>query len=185
LASNIQTTKNLDEPASYQEPELPDQEVEETQKSDLVQQYEETQKQAQQEFDEEKAAIAATNPHTMFKDIVTHPTKRGIYPLTICGRPIDLSKLENYMVFKVSPRTTTTLLRYNDMKANEEALAYGHNRMMQPKSKKKFMWILIIAVIIIIALGLIFLTQGDKIMQMFSGFLGGMGGGGQQPPPAT
>jgi len=139
-----------------------------------VRQYEETQRLAQQEFDEEKAAIDATNPHTMFKDIVSKPTKRGIYPLTIMGRPIDLSKLENYMVFKVSPRTTTTLLRYNDMKANEEALSYGHQRFTKPGGKRKMMWLLIIIVIVMIILALVFLTQGDKIQQLLGGIMGGV-----------
>lgn len=140
-----------------------------------MRQYEETQRQAQQEFDEEKAAIDATNPHTMFKDVVAKPTKRGIYPLTIMGRPIDLSKLENYLVFKVSPRTTVTLLRYNDMKANQDAINYGRQTMMKPGGKRKMMWLLIIVVIVMIILALVFLTQGDKIQQMLGGLTGGLG----------
>ena len=175
LESSMRQTKQLEEPPSYQEPTEPDSEYDDESKSELVRQYEETQRQAQHEIDVEQQAIEATNPHTIFKDIVTKPTKRGIYPLTIMGRPIDLSKLENYMVFKVSPRTTTTLLRYNDVKAIEEAQNYGRRNFAGGKKKSRaMMWLLIIAVIIIAIIGIVFLTQGDKITAIFGGLMGGV-----------
>jgi hypothetical protein len=184
LESSAKRYEQTKEPPSYQEPAEPESEVDAEQKPDLVRQYEVTQERAQHEVDLEQQAIEATNPHTMFKDIVTKPTKRGIYPLTIMGRPIDLSKLENYMVFKVSPRTTTTLLRYNDVKAIEEAQNYGRRNLVGGgKKKSRFMiWILIIAVIIIAIVGILFLTQGDKITAFFSGLMGGMGANTQPPP---
>ncbi|MHA1865404.1 MAG: hypothetical protein ACTSWZ_02765 [Candidatus Heimdallarchaeaceae archaeon] len=109
--------------------------------------------------EEVKETIEATskiNPHKLFRDIIRNPSPKGTYQMTIMGRPIDLSALENYMVFKISPKTITTLMRYNDAKTLAE-LGFGK------RTRIRINWGLIMILIIIVAVVglLLVVTKGD------------------------
>jgi len=141
----------------------------------LVDQYDDAQRQAKISEDKELKAIEATNPHNLFMDIVTKPLPKGVFNMTIMGRPIDLRKLEKYVVFTMSPKSTVTTLRYNEVKAYEDAQGYGRQGTISRGKKSGFGKILLIIVIcvIILIVGLVMLTKGPELMKMF-----GMGGTG-------
>ena len=141
--------------------------------SDLVNQYDETQRQAHYVEDREQKAIEATNPHNLFMDIVTKPLPKGVFKMTLMGRPIDLRKLEKYVVFGMSPKSTVTTLRYNEVKAYEDAQGYGRQGTITRGKKGGFGKILIIIAVcvILVVLGLLMLIKGPEIMSMF-----GLGG---------
>ena len=109
-------------------------------------------------------ADSKINPHKLFRDIIRRPSPKGAYQMTIMGRPIDLSMLENYMVFKISPKTITTLMRYNDAKTLSE-LGFAKRKPL------KINWglLLTIFIIIIVVAMLLIVTKGD-----ITGFFKGM-----------
>jgi len=136
----------------------------------LVKEYERLQKQAS-EYDKEIRAMESTNPHTLFKEIVNNPTPKGAHKMRLFGRPVDLSKLENYMIFKVSPKSITTLMRYNNSKSIEEIKGYSKRKPI--KFKSGLIWIILGAAAIMI-IGLVLLTQGPALTEMMKGMFGGM-----------
>jgi len=109
-------------------------------------------------------ADSKINPHKLFRDIIRRPSPKGTYEMTIMGRPIDLSMLENYMVFKISPKTITTLMRYNDAKTLSE-LGFAKRKPL------KLNWgLIMILIIIVVVFGLLLaITKGDIV-----GFFRGM-----------
>lgn len=144
--------------------------------SDLVGQYDRYQREAIIEEDIEQKAIEATNPHNLFMDIVTKPLPKGVFQMILMGRPIDLRKLEKYVVFGMSPKSTVTTLRYNEVKAYEDAQGYGRQGSISRGKKTNVgkILIIIIVMVIILVVGIMFLTQGPKILSMFG--MGGTGG---------
>jgi hypothetical protein len=141
--------------------------------TDLSGQYDQTQRQASIEEDKELAAIEATNPHNLFMDVVTNPCPKGYHKMILMGRPIDLRKLEKYVVFGMSPKSTVTTLRYNEVKAYEDAQGYGRQGTVT-RGKKGSMgkMILIIGLCVVgLVIGLLFLMKGPELMKMF-----GLGG---------
>jgi len=110
------------------------------------------------------------SPYHTYRDIQLNPSPKGSYPITIMGRPLDLGMLENYVVYKISPRTITTLLRYNEAKNLEEMRNMSRKPMF--KAGKGILWI-IIGAIAVIFLGFLFLTT--DMSGMMQGFMGGMG----------
>ena len=141
---------------------------------DLAGQYDRLQKQSKIEEDKEQLAIEATNPHSLYNDVVTNPAPKKYYEMTIMGRPIDLSKLEKYMIFRLSPKSTITTLRYNEVKAYEDAQAYGKQGIAGTRGKKSSigkLLIIIVICVIIAMIGIVMLTKGPELMKMF-----GMGG---------
>jgi len=131
--------------------------------------YDKRQKQAQKEYEKEIKAIEATNPHNLYKDVVTNPSPKGTYQMRIMGRPIDLSALESYLIFKISPRTVTTLMRYNDSKTIQEVGGYSRRK---PISLGKNFFMIIIIIIIIMVVGMFFLFGGGNLAQIFRGLFG-------------
>jgi len=148
-------------PEQYQE-----QYEQQYQQTPLAQEYDRLQERAIK-YQKDLETIEATNPHTLYKDIVTKPSPKRRYPMTILGRPIDFAKLENYLVYKISPRTITTLIRYGDARAIEDIKGYSKKRPI--RFKGGIIWIILGAFIILI-LGWILLTQD------LSGFFQGMFG---------
>jgi len=136
----------------------------------LARLYDEQQRLAQKEYEEEIKAIQKTNPHNLYKEIVTKPSPKGKYMMRIMGRPLDLAALENYLVFKISPRTITTLMRYNDSKTIEETR--GFSRRKTTGLSKGFFFMLIIAIILLL-LGVFLFFGGGNITGIFQGFMGG------------
>ena len=134
--------------------------------SSLAQEYDEYQRRAE-EYQKELRAIESTNPHSLYKDIVTKPSPKGKFPVTITGRPLDLAKLENYLVYRISPRAVTTLMRYNDSLVRAETLGFSKRRPI--KTKSGIIWIIIGAAIILI-LGYFLMTQ--NISGVFQGMFG-------------
>lgn len=134
--------------------------------SPLVEEYNQLQKKVI-DYQKEMNAIEATNPHSLFKDIVTKPSPKGKHPVTIMGRPLDLAKLENYQVYKISPRAVTTLMRYNDSLVRAETLGFSKHRPI--KMKSGIIWIIIGASIILL-IGYLLMTQ--DMSGMFRGMFG-------------
>lgn len=142
--------------------------------TDLVSQYNQTQRRGQQAEDIEQKAIEATNPHHLFMDIVTNPLPKGVFQMTLMGRPVDLRKLEKYVVFGMSPKSTVTTLRYNEVKAYEDAQGYGRQMSISRGKKGSIGKVLLIVVIcvVLLMLGLLMLTKGPELLSMFG--LGGL-----------
>ena len=133
--------------------------------------YDRMQLQSQQELYREEKAIETTNPHNMYTEVVAKPVPKGAYKMRIQGRPIDLSALENFVVFKMSPRTIVTSMRYNDVRTTEDTLNYSRKQFMG-RTKKGGIGtiILIIMIIIMLIAGIFMLTSGGDMTSMFQGF---------------
>jgi len=151
-------------------PEPDDNGYEELQ-SPLVSEYNVTQNIAQQELEKEQKAIEKTNPHSLYTDIVTKPSPKNAYPMRIMGRPLNLQALEDYVIFKVSPRTIVTSMRYNDVRTTEDTLNYSKRPLGRHGRKKGFPWFLIIMIIIMVGVGAFLLFGGGDISGMMQGFM--------------
>jgi len=145
-------------------------EYQQQEQSALVQQYNELQKKVT-EYEKEMKAIEATNPHTLFKEVVNQPTPKGTYKVRLFGRPVDLASLENYLIYKISPKTVTTLMRYNDARSIEDVK--GYSKRPRLKFKGGIIWI-ILGAIGLLVLGMILLTQGPAMTEMMKGMFGGL-----------
>lgn len=155
----------------------PNQEYVEEQRSELVEEYNVTQKEAQRLEQNEVKALQETNPHEKYVDIVANRSPKGKFAMTLVGRPIDLFKLENYLVFTVSPRTNTTLMRYNEVKAMEDVQGYGRNAIVKKKKGSYgFLLMMIIIIVIMLVVGVVFLMYGPQIIKAMGGMFGGLAG---------
>ena len=133
--------------------------------------YDQMQYNAQRELNNEVSAMESTNPHKMYTEVVTSPTPKGIYKMRIQGRPIDLAALEHFVVFKMSPRTIVTSMRYNDVRTTEDTLNYSRKQLLRSGKKGGFgTIILIIMIIIMLIAGVFMLTSGGDMTSMFQGF---------------
>jgi len=141
----------------------------EEQQSPLAQEYDKLQEKAQNRHKEEIKLLEKNNPNTLHKEIVSNPSHKGRYPITIMGRPIDMSKLENYLVYKISPRTITTLIRYGDARAIEDIKGYSKKRPI--RFKGGIIWIILGAIVILI-LG--YILMSTDVTAFFSGMFGGI-----------
>jgi len=141
------------------------------QQSPLVDEYNRLQAKAEQ-YQKELEAVEKTNPHTLFKEVVTDPTPKGLYEMRVFGRPIDLSSLEHYVIHKISPKSVTTLMKYNNSKVLEEIKGYSKRPPLRVKSG--IIWLLIGAGVLL-TLGLLLITQGPNMTEMFEGMFGGLG----------
>ena len=106
-----------------------------------------------------------TNPHKVYKEIIKNPAPKGAFVMNLRGRPIDVHDLENYLVFKISPKTITTIMRYSDSKTIAEAL-----NLARPKKRTavKNLAGIISLLIILIAVGLFLAFGGmSKILALF------------------
>jgi len=165
----------IESPTSLPEP---NQEEVEIARSELVEEYNESQKQARIQEENEVRAIQETNPHEKYVDVVANRSPKGKFAMTLVGRPIDLFKLENYLVFTVSPKTNITLMRYNEVKTMEDVQGYGRNAIVKRKKGSfGFLIVIIIIVIIMLVVGVVFLMYGPQIMQAMGGMFGGLTGG--------
>jgi len=147
----------------YQQPQQPMQ--------PLAQEYDRIQAKAL-EYDKEISAIEKTNPHTLFREVVTNPMPKGVYPMTIMGRPVDFRMLESYLVYKISPKSITTLMRFNHAKTLEEVKGYSKRPPMRA-GKGFTIILLLVGAVIMLLLGFFILTNQEAI----GGFLKGMFGG--------
>jgi len=140
------------------------------QESALVQEYDRLQQKAIK-YQKELEAVEKTNPHTLYKEVVTDPTPKGIYEMRIFGRPIDLASLEHYVIHKVSPKSITTLMKYNNSKTMEEIK--GYSKRPPIRIKGGLIWILLGAVGLLV-LGVVVLTYGQNMSEVLQGMFGGM-----------
>lgn len=144
-------------------------------RSELVQEYNEAQRQARIQEENEMKAIQEINPHEKYVDVVANRSPKGKFAMTLVGRPIDLFKLENYLVFTISPKTNTTLMRYNEVKTMEDVQGYGKNAIVKKrKGGYGFLLMMIIIIVIMIVVGVVFLMYGPQIIQGMTGMFGGM-----------
>ena len=158
-------------PEGYEAVEYPtdsQQTPEEHQQSPLIQEYDLLQRKAQ-EYQKEVQAAEATNPHTLYKEIVTNHSPKHKYEVTLMGRPIDMSLLENYLIYKVSPKTTVTLMKFNEGKILEEIKGFSKRRPIKFKGGSI---LVIIGAIVLLVIGIIVLTQGSSFSAMFQGMFG-------------
>ena len=147
-----------------------EEEVDEHQSPQLSE-YDRMQLQAQRELNKEISAIESTNPHNMYTEVVSKPVPRGVCKMRIQGRPIDLAALEHFVVFKMSPRTIVTSMRYNDVRTTEDTLNYSRKQLLRSGKKGGFgTIILIIMIIIMLVAGIFMLTSGGDLTGMFQGF---------------
>lgn len=158
------TNQNYDN--TEEEQYIPD---EPTYQSPAVHEYDTVQRQAMDEYKKEVDAIEKTNPHTLYKDIITNPSTKGKYEMNLIGRPVDVNALENYLIFKISPRTITTLMRYNDSKTFEEVRGYTKRKHVKFDFKILFT---IIMLIIMIVVGVMFFFGSGNVTELFTGMFG-------------
>lgn len=146
-------------------------------RSELVREYDETQRAAREHEEKESRAQAETNPHEKYVDVVADRSPKGKFKMTLVGRPIDVFKLEDYLIFNISPLTNITLMRYNEVKAWEEAQGYGRRGMAFKKRKGGgFLIMMIIMIVIMLVVGIVFLMYGPQIISSMTGMFGGIGG---------
>lgn len=120
------------------------------------------------ELESERKAQEETNPHKMYTDIIAKPTLKGVFPITVMGRPVDLSKLENYVVFKMSPKSTVTTLRYNEVRSYEDVQGYGRKMFARKGGKSAGGVILLIMIAIAMAGGgAFFLLNSGNLSGLF------------------
>ena len=129
--------------------------------------------QAQQLANEIKAQ-AETNPHEKYVDVVSNRSPKGKLKMTLVGRPIDVFKLEDYLIFNISPLTNITLMRYNEVKAWEDAQGYGRKSIVKKRKSGSALLIMIIIIVIMLVVGIVFLMYGPQIIQSMTGMFGGM-----------
>lgn len=162
----------LDIPEGYEAVEYPvdnqQNPEEQYQQSPLIQEYDLLQRKAQ-DYKREVQATEATNPHTLYKEIVTNHSPKHKYEVTLMGRPIDMSLLENYLIYKVSPKTTVTLMKFNEGKILEEIKGFSKRKPIKIKGGAIM---IIIGAIILLVIGLVILTQGSNMSSMFQGMFG-------------
>lgn len=139
--------------------------------SELAREYEKNQKRAQQEYKKQLRMAEATNPHKLYTDMVTKPSPPKQYQMTIMGRPIDVNALEQYLIFKISPKTITTLMRYNDSKSIEEIRGYA--RRPQIKASKGIGLLILIGIVAMLMIGVGYLFLNGTIPAMMRGMFGG------------
>jgi len=167
-------------PATYDQASiqgLEQQDAQEQYRSELVKEYDETQQAARIHEEKEIRAQTETNPHEKYVDVVSERSPKGKFNMTLIGRPIDVFKLEDYLIFNISPLTNITLMRYNEVKAWEEAQGYGRKGIGFKKRKGGgFIIMMIVIIVIMLALGIVFLMYGPQILGMMTGMFGGMGG---------
>gem|GEM_PF-3981476 len=166
-------------PAPNQAPDqLPvQQDAQQQYRSELVREYDETQQAARAYEEKEIRARSETNPHEKYVDVVSERSPKGKFGMTLVGRPIDVFKLEDYLIFNISPLTNITLMRYNEVKAWEEAQGYGRRGMGFKKKKGGgFLIMMIIIIVIMLVLGIVFLMYGPQILGMMTGMFGGVAG---------
>lgn len=113
--------------------------------------------------------MEAMNPHTIYKDVITNPIPKGVYKLRLFGRPVDLAKLEHYLIHKVSPKTVTTLMRYNDSRTIEEVK--GYSKRPNLKIKGGIIWIILGAAALLI-IGVVFMSTGGNMTEIMQGMFG-------------
>lgn len=159
-------------------PQLPEPQAEEMQeyRSDLVKEYDEFQHEALIHEQRERQALEETQPHEKYINVVSNRSPKGKLAMTLVGRPIDLFKLENYLIFNMSPRTNVTLMRYNEVKAWEDA-GYGRKAIMRKRRGIGGLLIVIVLIIIMLVVGIVFIMYGPQIMQALGGMFGGVTGG--------
>ena len=140
---------------------------------ELSREYDYNQRVAQDNYQAQSDASDITNPHKMYKEIIKNPSPRGSYPIRVMGRPIDVNALEQYLIFKISPRTITTLMRYNDAKSIEEIK--GYTKRFTGKGRKSGLGMILL--ISIGAIGMIlvgYLFLNGTIPNLLQSFMGGM-----------
>jgi len=153
------------------------QDMQQQYRSELVREYDETQKEARAHEEKEIKAQSETNPHEKYVDVVADRSPKDKFRMTLIGRPIDVFKLEDYLIFNISPLTNITLMRYNEVKAWEEAQGYGRKGIGFKKRKGGgFIIMMIIIIIIMLVVGIVFLMYGPQIINSMTGMFGGLGG---------
>lgn len=150
----------------------PGQEQQQAYRSELVREYDTVQREAQVQAEKDRKAMELTNIHAKYVDVVANRSPKGKYSMTLVGRPIDLFKLEDYLIFTMSPRTNITLMRYNEVKAWEDAQGYGRHSIVKKKRGIGGLLFMIVIIIIMLVLGIVFLMYGPQIMQSFTGMFG-------------
>ena len=131
------------------------------QEQQRLEQLQKRQKQQQIQVPKAKAPLA------ILEEIKQNPSPKGTLPVLIGGRPIDLHILEDYII-KISPHALKTILRYHNARTIEEIKNYSRGPQLKVKSG---FWILIIALIGILILGLFVLMFAPQLTQGMKNFI--------------
>lgn len=140
----------------------------------MVREYDEAQQEARLTEEKEYKARQETNPHEKYVDVVAGRSPKGKFPMTLVGRPIDVFKLEDYLIFNISPLTNITLMRYNEVKAWEDAQGYGRKSIVKKRKSGGFLIMMIVIIIIMMVIGVVFLMYGPQIMHGLTNMFGGV-----------
>jgi len=104
------------------------------------------------------------SPLAILDEIKKAPSPKGMFPMLIGGRPVDLHAIEDYVV-RISPYNIKTILRYHNARTIEEIKGYGRFGGAMKMNGKT---ILIILLAIGMAIGGIFFIMFlPQIMQSF------------------
>jgi len=145
-------------------------------KSNLVEEYEKLQEEAQNEYINEIEAIKKTDPYRKYTEIISRPSPRGAYMMNLRGYPIDVNALENYLVFRMTPRSIVTAMRYSDARSLEEFKGYTKYSQLRSLSKASrglgILLLVAIGAIITIFVGYLFIN--GTIPRLLSGLFGGL-----------
>jgi len=107
------------------------------------------------------------NPYYMHKEVVKNPIPKGCAVVELCGRPIDFSMLEEYMVHKLSPKQMTAHMKFARSKTIEEIK--GYTERPKVKFSGKTLWIIVLLFGAVVGGYLLMTTD-------ISGFLSGLFG---------
>jgi len=107
-------------------------------------------------------------PLAILDEIKEQPSPKGTLPVLVGGRPVDLHVLEDYIV-KISPHALKTILRYHNARTIEEIKNYSRGPVV--KSKGMGFWILIIALIGIVVVGIMILMFAPELTSMMKNFI--------------
>ena len=119
-----------------------------------------------EEPEEEQEQIDSS--YDMYNNIIARPVPKGSKAIELCGRPIDFSMLEDYVVHKLSPKQMTAHMRFSRSKTIEEIKGYSKKHPI--KFSGKIIWIIILLVIMLIGGFIIMTTDIGGALQGMFGF---------------
>ena len=137
----------------------------------LAQEYDRLQNKAQEYEKEQLKQIEAENPHQLRADMIRDPTPKGVYEMTLMGRKIDLSMLENYVLKKISPKSVITKMRYDNAKTYEEMKGYAKK---QPIKINTTLILIIAGLMGLFAIGTLLFFLSPDLGSALRGLFGGV-----------
>jgi len=113
---------------------------------------------------EQEGSVDVDSPLSILDEIKEKPAPKGVFPVIIGGRPLDLHALEDYVV-KISPFSLKTVLRYHNARTIEEIKGYGRGPNVKLKGG---MIMFILFAVAMAALGIFVIMFMPDLMSSFS-----------------